>query len=111
MDEKIKDKNIGKKQINAKKVFLYALGVGAAGGAIYLTIDHFKKKKLQANALPENTSDTIIINNSIPASNSTAQTSVKKQTTTGDNFPLKRGSRGTRVTKLQQALVNVEYIN
>jgi lysozyme family protein len=52
--------------------------------------------------LPSDNNDTIIINNTLPASFSTFTSKVLSSAS--DSFPLKRGSRGTRVTMLQQAL-------
>lgn len=90
-----------------KKVFLYALGISAAGGAAYLTFDYLKKKKMQSQELPEDTTDTIVINNNLPASSSSHNSVVSKASANGDNFPLKRGSVGSRVTMLQQALAKL----
>jgi uncharacterized protein with beta-barrel porin domain len=48
------------------------------------------------------TPDTIIINNTLPTSISSFTS--KMLSSASDSFPLKRGSKGTRVTALQQAL-------
>lgn len=92
------------KGIKPAKVFIYALALAALGGGGYLVYDRMKRKKMaERSQLPsEGNADTIIINNTLPAS-FTSFTS-KALTSASDNFPLKRGSRGTRVTILQQAL-------
>lgn len=86
------------------KVFLYALGVAALGGGAYLVYDKLRKNP-PVNQLPSYSDPNIIINNNLPASvtSSTSSTSLFRT----DNFPLKRGSRGTRVTQLQQALASI----
>lgn len=98
-----KSKHTGKKKIQPAKVFVYALALAALGGGGYLVYDKFKRKKLSGEATSSSgNSDTIIINNSLPASTST--TAARLISSASDSFPLKRGSRGTRVTQLQQAL-------
>ena len=95
-----------KKQGGVKpaKVFIYALALAALGGGGYLVYDRIRRRKIaDQNQIPsDNNSDTIIINNSLPASYSSFTS--KMLTSASDNFPLKRGSRGSRVTMLQQAL-------
>jgi hypothetical protein len=96
-------KSQGKKGAAKTKVFIYALALAALGGGGYLVYDRIKRKKLaEQNQLPSDTNDTIIINNTLPASFSTFTSKVLSLAS--DSFPLKRGSRGTRVTMLQQAL-------
>jgi hypothetical protein len=91
------------KNVRPAKVFVYALALAALGGGGYLVYDKMKKKKLsEQNQLPfDKTSDTIIINNSLPVYSSMTSRLVSSGT---DSFPLKKGSRGSRVTMLQQAL-------
>lgn len=93
------------KSVQPAKIFIYALAVAALGGGGYLVYDRIRKKKFaEQNLIPaDRNSDTIIINNSLPVSygNSSAST---LPASGGDNFPLKRGSKGTRVRMLQQAL-------
>jgi hypothetical protein len=89
------------RQGRAKKAFLYALGISALGGGIYLTWDYLNKKRNQQQ-LPEQNSDSNT-NNNLPTV--TPQTPASKSRK--DNFPLKRGSSGSRVTQLQQALDNI----
>lgn len=94
-------KNAG---VKPAKVFIYTLALAALGGGGYLVYDRIRRKKFaDQNQIPsDNKSDTIIINNSLPASYSSFTS--KMLTSASDNFPLKRGSRGSRVTMLQQAL-------
>lgn len=98
-------KSMGKKRgVKPAKVFIYALALAALGGGGYLVYDRVKRKKaVEQNQLPsDNNSDTIIINNSLPTSISSFTS--KMLSSASDSFPLKRGSKGTRVTALQQAL-------
>lgn len=97
-----------KKSVQPAKVFIYALALAALGGGGFLVYDRLKRKKqTDANQIPSGSSaETIIINNSLPVSyNPTSSTRLLSSTSMrNDNFPLKRGSRGSRVTMLQQAL-------
>jgi hypothetical protein len=97
-----------KKTVKPAKVFIYALALAALGGGGFLVYDRLKRKKqTDANQIPSGSSaETIIINNSLPVSYSPASTTrlLSSTSTRNDNFPLKRGSRGNRVTILQQAL-------
>jgi len=98
-------KSQGKKRgVKPAKVFIYALALAALGGGGYLVYDRVKRKKaIEQNQSPsDNSSDTIIINNSLPTSISSFTSKVVSSAS--DSFPLKRGSKGTRVTTLQQAL-------
>ena len=97
-------KSQGKKGAAKARVFIYALALAALGGGGYLVYNRIKRKKKLAeqNQLPSDNNDTIIINNTLPASFSTFTSKVLSSAS--DSFPLKRGSRGTRVTMLQQAL-------
>ena len=96
-------KSQSKKSVKPAKVFIYALALAALGGGGYLVYDRIKRKKLaEQSQLPSDNNDTIIINNTLPASFSTFTSKVLNSAS--DSFPLKRGSRGTRVTMLQQAL-------
>lgn len=110
MENKRKSTNKQGKWKVGRKAFLYALGIGAAGGAAYLAIDYLKKRKNQSQELPGSTPDTIVINNNLPASNNTTSSHnsvVPKASANTDNFPLKRGSAGSRVTMLQRALAKI----
>lgn len=93
-----------RKGIKPAKVFIYALALAALGGGGYLVYDRLKKRKLmEQNQIPsETSSDTIIINNTLPTSY--ASFTSRAISTASDNFPLKKGSRGPRVSMLQQAL-------
>lgn len=91
------------KSVRPAKVFVYALALAALGGGGYLVYDRMKRKKFseQNQIRSDKTSDTIIINNSLPVYSSMTSRLVSSAT---DSFPLKKGSRGSRVTMLQQAL-------
>ncbi len=108
-----KTTNASKGKVNGKtkglkpgKVFIYALALAALGGGGFLAYDRLKKKRQAASdSLPNAASDTIIINNSLPVSYSNQGSRMLPSVSpASDNFPLKRGSRGSRVTLLQQAL-------
>lgn len=74
---------------------LYGLGVGAVIGAIYFASEYFRDLKNRKESESESISPEIIM---LPASSGN---------TTGsrnDSFPLKKGSKGTRVVLLQQGL-------
>lgn len=88
-------------KVKPAKIFLYALGVVAFGGGAYLLYDRLKRKQV---TVYDNTQETpnIIINNNLPTTSSSKSVSVRN-----DNFPLKRGSVGSRVTALQQALAKI----
>ena len=93
-----------KKGVKPAKVFIYALALAALGGGGYLVYDRLKKRKaMEQNQMPsEASSDTIIINNTLPTSY--ASFTSRALSSASDSFPLKRGSRGSRVSMLQQAL-------
>lgn len=91
-------KRKAKSSITPERAFLYGVGVLAIGGAVYFT----GKQLLQKKENYINTSDT---NLTISVADSTAP--VKRLASASDSFPLKLGSRGSRVTQLQQALQNV----
>jgi len=93
----------GKKGIKPAKVFVYALALAALGGGGYLVYDRMRKKKMmEQNQIPSGTDSDTIINNTLPTSYASFTSRTLSSAT--DNFPLKRGSRGSRVTMLQQAL-------
>jgi hypothetical protein len=94
-----------KTSVKPAKVFVYALALAALGGGGFLVYDRMKKKRQGSQAInPASSSDTIIINNSLPVSYSPSSGG-SRLISGGDNFPLKRGSKGPRVTMLQQALL------
>ncbi len=90
------------KAVKPSKVFLYTLGVVAFGGGAYLIYDKLKNKTVSVYNNTQERPD-IIINNTLPATSSALQPVSARN----DNFPLKRGSRGARVTSLQQALAKI----
>jgi len=91
-------KRKAKSSITPERAFLYGVGVLAIGGAVYFT----GKQLLQKKQNYINASDT---NLTINVSDSTAP--AKRLASASDSFPLKLGSRGSRVTQLQQALQNI----
>lgn len=104
----VKAKSKSKKTVNRPaKVFIYALALAAFGGGGFLLYSRMKRKSSQT--LPDDSTDTIIINNNLPASYSTSSSATSKKSNAkgNDSFPLKKGSRGPRVTKLQEALARI----
>ena len=107
-----KTKAPSKKKQRTKKIIITTLAVGATGIIGYFGWQYFKKKK-QANhddidALIRNM-DQPIVTQPIPP---TVKTIAKPKTITysstterSDEFPLKRGSKGENVRRLQEALV------
>ena len=93
-----------KKGVKPTRVFIYALALAALGGGGFLVYERLKKRKaMEQNQIPsEASSDTIIINNTLPTSY--ASYTSRAVSSGSDNFPLKRGSKGSRVSLLQQAL-------
>ncbi len=84
--------------ISPERAFLYGVGVLAIGGAVYFTGKHLLQKK-------ENYTDASDTNVTINVSESTAP--AKRLASASDSFPLKVGSRGSRVTQLQQGLQSI----
>lgn len=82
--------------VTLERILIFALGVGALGGAIYYTIQDLRnRRKAEGGHVPEASKSSSTVYNVF---NSGSQ---------GDSFPLKRGSRGARVRQLQQALANI----
>jgi hypothetical protein len=77
-----------------KKYFLYALGIGVVGGGVYFASKYFQDKASQDQPQIEN-------NNNIYLTQGNSGSSASAR---NDNFPLKKGSKGQRVTQLQQAI-------
>lgn len=103
----IKAAKQGKPGLKPGKIFLYALGVAALGGGAFLVYDRLRKNPTTNLLTSKSDPETIIINNNLPASIVSSASSILRK----DNFPLKRGSRGARVTQLQQALASIIGIN
>lgn len=91
-------KRKAKAGISPERAFLYGVGVLAVGGAMYFTGKHLLQKK-------QNEIDAGDTNVTINVSESAAP--AKRLGSASDAFPLKVGSRGTRVTQLQQALQSI----
>lgn len=82
-----------------KVAFIFA-GIGLAGTAGYFTYRYIKKKKAASAE-----SDFALMNNALLLpSVSTTSASTASAKSRNDNFPLKKGSKGTRVAMLQKAL-------
>lgn len=85
--------------ITPERVFIYALGVGAVGGAIYFAREYYLSLKAQRDQSGD-TSTTSTSSNTKSVFNIFSSSA-------NDSFPLKKGSRGARVRQLQQALVSI----
>lgn len=96
---------IKKQGIKPVKIFIYALALAALGGGGYLVYDRLRRKKFVEQNNIQDDQDTIIINNNIPASYTSSN--FRSSSSSTNAFPLKRGSRGARVTQLQQALAKI----
>jgi peptidoglycan hydrolase-like protein with peptidoglycan-binding domain len=105
-------KGKAKRPVRPSRIFIYALAIAALGGGGYLLYDHFRKRKLTK----DNSSgivDTVHSGNGATTDNvytsDTTTTASKKKSTTrtiaNDDFPLKKGSRGSRVIQVQNALI------
>lgn len=88
-----------KVNITPERVFIYALGVGAVGGAIYFAREYYLSLKAQRDQSGD-TSTTSTSSNTKSVFNIFSSSA-------NDSFPLKKGSRGARVRQLQQALASI----
>jgi hypothetical protein len=88
-----------KVNITPERVFIYALGVGAVGGAIYFAREYYLSLKAQR----DQSGDMSTAN----ASNNTKSVFNFFTSSANDSFPLKKGSRGARVRQLQEALSSI----
>ncbi|CAN5448698.1 hypothetical protein BH10BAC4_BH10BAC4_18310 [soil metagenome] len=93
-----------RKGIKPAKGFIYALTFAAFGGGGYLIYDRIKRKKSMDAS--DDSSDTIVINNNLPSSYNAVPNNVTRASGS-DSFPLKKGSSGSRVLLLQQALSKI----
>ncbi|MDB5274475.1 MAG: hypothetical protein JWO58_2842, partial [Chitinophagaceae bacterium] len=82
-------------KITPKRVFIFTLGLGAIGGAVYLAREYYLNHKT------ETSEDS-------PKQTSTSSTNKTYNffSSGGDSFPLKKGSKGQRILQLQQALAS-----
>ena len=90
------------KKSNAKKWLLIGLGVAATGALSYFGWQYWKKKKEESASDETDTPD-------FPAETTSSYTPKPKAPATpprNDDFPLKKGSKGTNVKALQQYLLN-----
>lgn len=86
-----------KKLLSQKQILMIGLGSGVAFGIGFLAYNHFKNRAAinrgQTNTIINPPDQNIPFTPNFP-------------TTTNNEFPLKKGSRGTLVQMLQQALLN-----
>ncbi len=82
------------------KYLLLGLGVVTVGAGAFLYMQHQKKKKENANNLINDSFSS----NSLPLP-TTTPTSSHSGSSSSSGFPLKKGSRGTLVRNLQNALI------
>jgi peptidoglycan hydrolase-like protein with peptidoglycan-binding domain len=107
-----KTKPSAKKQ-KKKKIIVTTLAVGATGILGYFGWQYLKKKKKakkeDIDSLIKNIDKPIVLSNDITIVKPKAKTTttVYKQTVSqlNDDFPLKKGSKGETVRKLQEALI------
>jgi hypothetical protein len=85
--------------VTPERIFIYALGVGAVGGAVYFAREYYLGLKAQQNGNADTRLLDVVNSNPAPAWGGGSAAVVHN-----DNFPLKRGSWGNRVTLMQQAL-------
>lgn len=96
------EKNKKVKIVSPGKAFVLGMGVLVASGAVYYGAKQLRKRRSENNInLPENVNDgSVTISQTYPSS-------TKSLPTGNDGFPLKKGSKGERVKKLQLALKNI----
>lgn len=109
-----------KKKQQKKKIIITAIAVGAAGILGYFGWQYLKKRKNKTGAPPNNDLDDLLKNVStstaittpdIPSSGSTVRPIKRTSTNNTSNqdstvFPLKQGSKGNLVQRLQEALLS-----
>jgi peptidoglycan hydrolase-like protein with peptidoglycan-binding domain len=112
---KTSKKSSGKK-LQKKKIIVTSVAVGAAGILGYFGWKYLKKKKESKNdgditAVLKNMSTTYETSPLVTSPPKLKTTSTKSATTystassSGDSFPLKKGSKGPNVKSLQEALI------
>lgn len=109
-----KTKPSAKKQ-KKKKIIVTTLAVGATGILGYFGWQYLKKKKQaksnDIDSLIKSIDKPIVLSNDTtaikPRTNTTITTSINKPIVTkrSDDFPLKKGSKGENVRRLQEALI------
>jgi peptidoglycan hydrolase-like protein with peptidoglycan-binding domain len=101
-----------KKPMTKKQALMLGAGILAAGGGIYLVVNEMKKRREQYNAVSPMSSEEVFmpVNVSTPGINP-GKTSLPGRNipspVISDNFPLRSGSQGERVRKLQSALETI----
>ncbi|HEY9048283.1 MAG TPA: peptidoglycan-binding protein [Ohtaekwangia sp.] len=104
------DTQAGKrKAIHPAKVFIYGLALAALGGGGYLLYNRVRKKQLASSASGDvadtDSTDYGTVSEATTTTASKPMAKIFARSSGSDSFPLKKGSRGTRVTQLQQALI------
>src|SRR3954471_13371467 len=95
----------GKRTSRRKWIFL-GVGVAAAGALSYFGWTYYNSKKQEAESEAAQLPDFSAYLPPKPASNPyTAPKATTTQSATADAFPLKKGSKGDKVKKLQEALI------
>jgi hypothetical protein len=90
----------------AKKAVLVSLGTLALGTLAFFGIKHFKKQKEEKNNdTTDQTTDQPDLPVSVPATTSSVPRTSVPAVHAGAAFPLKLGSKGSKVLELQQALM------
>ena len=87
-----------KKVVTPLRVFIYTLGAGVLGGAIYFGREYYLSLKEKKESDGSTASSSSKPGNTYNIFNTSSN---------GDGFPLKRGSKGARVTQLQKALADI----
>ncbi|MCC7302782.1 MAG: hypothetical protein IT233_09080 [Bacteroidia bacterium] len=86
-----------------KKFLLIGLGVAATGLLSYFGWDYYQKRKQKKEeTTDDNTPETSLLP---PKQNTFTPTYFTQPTKRSDEFPLKKGSKGTKVKALQDALI------
>lgn len=101
-----------KQKERAKKIIITTLAVGATGIIGYFGWQYLKKKKAadysELDALLKNMDQPIVTQTVLPKPKTKSQNAdytASSSTLRSDAFPLKRGSKGENVRKLQEAII------
>jgi len=88
-----------------KKVVLFSLGTLALGTLAFFGIKHFKKQKTENNDTTDQTTNDLDTETYIQNPANIKPYPSLPNTGAGDSFPLRNGSKGSKVRSLQQALI------
>lgn len=118
MKSKTKNKSTNNKKKQSRKIIVASIAVGAAGILGYFGWQYLKKKKefkkdsdldevLKTNSSPVTTETPVSTTAKTKSTNSKTTTSyiTPKPITVISDFPLKKGSKGSNVKLLQEALI------